>query len=101
MGKKIYWEDAPKEFCVPGDLLMSPGGSFTYEVLSYPLCRLYYDHTPNAPLPIMRNGFEWYTEEDGKKDKTNYSSYIARMLGGKTEFYITDKRFKKVVPIEA
>ena len=93
-------EPIPTDYHIPGDLLISPGGSFTYEVLSYPLCRLYYD--PGAKFPLQPNAFEGLTPEDRKTGrKANYLSYLARIYKSRNEFYITDRDFKKVMPCAA
>lgn len=72
----------------PGDLLRSPGGTFTYEVLSYPVCRLFYDSTPNTKYPLQPHSFEYRNPKS--PGQSNYFSYLVRIFGGQDVFYITD-----------
>jgi hypothetical protein len=102
MGYIPHVEPMPEVFNIPGDLLISPGGSFIYEVLSYPLCRLYHDNSPDAKFPLQPHAFEGLTPEDRKAGrKANYLSYLVRIYKGRKEFYITDRNFKKVIPVVA
>lgn len=84
----------PSEYHQPGDLLLSPGGTFTYEVLSYPVCRIYYDSTPDTKYPLQPHSFEY--RKNKIHGQGNYLSYLARILGGKDQFYLTDCFLKKL-----
>jgi hypothetical protein len=100
MGHIPHVEPIPTDFHIPGDINRSPGCSFTYEVLSYPLCRLYHDTSPYAKFPLQPHAFEGLTPEDRKVGrKANYLSYLVRLLGCKNEFYITDRSFKRVIAV--
>jgi hypothetical protein len=88
---------------IPGDLVLSPGGGEVYEILSYPLCRLYEDKT----VPLELNGtlqgkiilfrFQPDMWEYAGKDKDRYLSYEASCIHSlvKIPFLITDRGLKK------
>lgn len=80
-------EPIPNEYFVPGDIVSSPGCSYQYEILSYPVCRLYID--PTAKFQFQPHAFEYRPG-----DKGNYLSYLARLCGGKMEVYVTDQYLK-------
>lgn len=81
-------EPIPTKYHTPGTLLLSPGGSFIYEILSYPVCRLYKDETPGAKYLFTPNTFE--RREKKKKKQGNYLSYLAVVKDGSIPFYLTD-----------
>jgi|688.fasta_scaffold136752_4 hypothetical protein len=94
-----HLEPIPTKYHVPGDLILSPGGSFIYEILSYPLCRLYHDTTPDAKFPLQPHAFEGLTPDDRKAGrKANYLSYLVRLYNTNGYgFCITDRNFRKVI----
>jgi hypothetical protein len=75
----------------PGDIVYSPGLTAAYEVMSYPLCRLYYDETPDTKYPLQPHSFEY----NPNKKQGNYFSYLVRCTGNKQLFYITDHCLKR------
>jgi hypothetical protein len=58
----------------PGDTVLSPGRQFEYEILSYPLCRLYYD--PEAAFQFQPN-----KQEGGRSGYQYYHSYLVMLVG--------------------
>lgn len=100
-------EPIPTEFHLPGTLLSSPGAAEIYEVVSYPVCRLYEDQSITFEKNgidfkhrFQPNAFEYRANK--KKDQGNYLSYLVRHVSIKTkaEFYITDHCLKKVYVAE-
>ena len=80
-------EPIPTKIFTPGDIVSSPGGSFQYEIRSFPVCRLFYD--PDAKFKFQPHAFEYNPGEGG-----NYLSYLCCLQGGSMEFYITDQCLK-------
>ena len=87
-------EPIPTKYHTPGTLLLSPGGSFIYEILSYPVCRLYADDTPGVKYPLQPNTFEYRKHK--KKGQGNYLSYLAIVKDGTLPFFLTDVDFSTV-----
>jgi hypothetical protein len=98
-------EPIPTVYHTPGTILMSPGCGETYEVLSYPVCRLYEDTSVDFDrngtyegkkflVRFQPNSFEYRSNK--KKDQGNYLSYMVRHVNvkSKREFYITDQCLK-------
>lgn len=56
----------------PGDYICSPGLQFEYEILSFPVCRLYYD--PTAKFQFQPNKME-----AGERGCQKYLSYLVRL----------------------
>lgn len=101
----------------PGDIIVSPGGTLQYTVLSYPCCRIYWQYYADPDLsPVMRDRLEsrglftatpeshrvaptpWMTESawiyregDWKRNGANYPSYlvVANTSGKSEPFYLT------------
>jgi len=67
---------------------MSPGCSVTYEILSYPLCRLYY--VPGDKFEFQPNTYEYRPGV-----LPNFLSYLAVVLNGTLKEYITVNAFYK------
>lgn len=86
-------EPIPSEYFTPGSIVSSPGGSFQYEILSYPVCRLYHD--PTAQFQFQPHAFEYRPGNEG-----NYLSYLARIRDGSMEFYLTDQYLKGVKHVD-
>ncbi len=82
----------------PGDVVYSVCGGFVYAIRSYPVCRLYYDHSPGAKYLLSYHELENLSIEDKQKGlKHRHLSYLATMHnstllsnGRERLFYITD-----------
>ncbi len=77
-----HWtEPLPQPVLQPGDRILSPGATFTYEILSGPFCRLFPEGsclTPNA------NESAWQQTANGQWRKAkggNHLSYEVRIAG--------------------
>jgi hypothetical protein len=95
-------EPIPTSYHTPGTILISPGAGEAFEVLSYPVCRLYEDtnitfeeNGINFKYRFQPNAFEYRSNK--KKDEGNHLSYLVRCVNvkSKSEFYITDQCLKK------
>ena len=98
-------EPIPTTYYIPGNLVASPGMGIIYEIKSYPLCRLYYDATPNAKYPLQPHSFEY--KPNKKAGEGNYLSYLVSVYGSSLkvdgeskEFYITDHCLKPIAQIK-
>lgn len=88
----------------PGDLVYSIGGSFVYQIKSYPVCRIYYDYAPNAPYLLSYHAMEGLTAQDRERGlKRPHVSYLAtvhnstlRCNGVENLFYITDNGLRLI-----
>jgi hypothetical protein len=88
-------EPIPTDYHIPGNILYSPGFTECYEILSYPLCRLYIDENPEAKFKFQPYAFEYRPNK--KAGEGNYLSYLARSLSAKNSqpIYITDHCLKR------
>lgn len=77
-------EGKPKSWHVPGDVVLSPGGAFSYVIQSYPFCRLYWDKNKPEPHALESS---WFFETKWQRLRGNYLSYVVTMLGDDTSKY--------------
>lgn len=88
----------------PGDIVYSVCRGFIYEIRSYPVCRIYYDYSPNAPYLLSYHAMEGLTAQDKEKGfKKPHLSYLAtvhnstlRRNGEQSLFYITDNGLRLI-----
>jgi len=62
-----------------GEIIVSPGGSFRYRVISGPLCRLYWER--GRPQPNV-NESAYCRNSNGKGWKRSHSNYLSYQLVG-------------------
>lgn len=88
----------------PGDIVYSVCGGFVYAIRSYPVCRLYYDYSPNAKYLLSYHELENLSFEDKQRGlKHRHLSYLATvynstLVRGREEslFYITDNGLRLI-----
>lgn len=84
----------------PGDLILSVGGGEVFEVLTYPVCRLYEDKTVGFEENGQKKGkflayrFQPDLIEYRSNKEPRRLSYWVRCLDGKMPFLITEDGFK-------
>lgn len=96
MGKCTALEPAPTRFYAPsglftdenlqklsaqwlGEVIVSPGGSFRYRVISGPLCRLYWER--GKPQPNV-NESAYCRNSNGKGWKRSHSNFLSYQVAG-------------------
>lgn len=94
MGKCTALEPAPTRFYAPsglfaegdlqklsaeclGEVIVSPGGSFRYRVISGPLCRLYWER--GKPQPNI-NESAYCRNSNGKGWKRSHSNFLSYQI---------------------